>query len=497
MVSIQQKNVFKKIEKKPKIGLNRDTMSLFKKIAFNGAVQIAGKIVSTLLGLVAIGILTRYLGAEKFGWYTTAITFLQFAGILIDFGLIPVTAQLLASGQHDETKLLQNLLGFRFATAFIFFGLTPFVAFLFPYPIEIKIAIALLSISFLAIAMNQIFTGYYQQTLAMHIPVIGELIGRIILVVGLGLGYYHHANFLTLMILISLSSIAYTASLWLATARRTKPTMTYDKAIWKSIAKTMWPIAISIVFNVVYLKGDTILLSLFRTQTEVGLYGAAYRVIDILAQIAMLMMGILLPLLAASFARKNIMEFKERYQNSFDAMMMIAIPITLGTFALADRIMLTVAVPEFASAGIMLRFLSLAVFGVYVGAVFGHTAVAIGQQKATMWIYISDAIITFVGYWYAIPRFGWYGAALLTIFSELYAGILLAWVISERIDCRLSLGRFAKIIGAGAVMLAPIFVFPQLNIFILIPIAVVIYVGVLIATKAVPRAVLGELMRRS
>lgn len=472
-------------------------MSLVKKIAFNGAVQIGGKIISTLLGLVAIGILTHYLGAEKFGWYTTAITFLQFAGILIDFGLIPVTAQLLGSGLYDETKLLQNLLGFRFVSALIFFGLTPFIAFLFPYPIEIKTAIALLSVSFLAIAMNQIFTGYYQSALAMHIPAGGELIGRIVLVAGLLLGQHYHVNFLSLMIVIALASVTYTFALWVATAYRTRPTFAYDKMIWKLIMCTMWPVAISIVFNVVYLKGDTILLSLFRTQTEVGFYGAAYRVIDILAQMAMLMMGILLPLLASSFARNNIAEFKERYQNSFDMMMMIAVPITLGTFALADRIILTIAPPEFAPAGLMLRLLSLAVFGVYVGAVFGHTAVAIGQQKATMWIYISNAIITFAGYWYTIPRYGWLGGAVFSIFSEWYAGLLLAWVISRHVPTKLSFTRLSKIILAGLVMLVPIIVFPTLNIFLVIISATVVYGVILLVTKAVPRTIITELLKRA
>lgn len=452
-------------------------MSLFKKIAINSAVQIGGKIISTLLGLVAIGILTRYLGAERFGWYTTAITFLQFAGILIDFGLIPVTAQLLGSGLYDTKKLLQNLLGFRFVTAIIFFGLTPLAAFLFPYPTEIKIAIALLSISFLAIAMNQIFTGYYQQALAMHVSVAGELVGRILLVAGLLVGQYYHVDFLLLMVVISASSIAYTATLWIAATKRTRPTFAFDMSIWKIIARTSWPIAISIIFNVVYLKGDTIFLSLVRSQTEVGLYGAAYRVIDILAQTAMLIMGILLPLLAASWTQKKSAEFAERYQHSFDAMMLIAVPITLGTFVLADKIMLTVAGSEFAAAGLMLRLLSLAVFGVYLGAVFGHTAVAIGQQKATMWIYISNAIITFAGYWYAIPRYGWLGGAIFSIFSELYAGILLAWVVSRHISTRLSLVRFGKIIVCGAVMAGCVFMTQNLPIIIPIILGGLVYCG--------------------
>ncbi|MBU1895837.1 oligosaccharide flippase family protein, partial [Patescibacteria group bacterium] len=80
-------------------------MSVTKKIAHNTMVQIVGKIFSTVLGLVALGMMTRYLGAEQFGWYITTIAFLQFVGILIDFGLIPVTAQMMSEPKFDKIKL--------------------------------------------------------------------------------------------------------------------------------------------------------------------------------------------------------------------------------------------------------------------------------------------------------------------------------------------------------------------------------------------------------
>ncbi|PIR77405.1 MAG: hypothetical protein COU30_02645, partial [Candidatus Magasanikbacteria bacterium CG10_big_fil_rev_8_21_14_0_10_38_6] len=156
-------------------------MSTTRKIAHNTLIQISGKVVSTLLGLVAIGMMTRYLGQAQFGWYVTVISFLGFAGILIDFGLIPVTAQMMSEPKFDKTVLFKNLLGFRFVTAFVFFGIIPFLAWLFPYPREVNIAIGFVSLSFLAISMNQVLIGFYQTKLKMHVQVIGEVFGRLVL----------------------------------------------------------------------------------------------------------------------------------------------------------------------------------------------------------------------------------------------------------------------------------------------------------------------------
>ena len=94
-------------------------MTTTRKIAHNTIIQIVGKVFSTALGLLALGMMTRYLGTEQFGWYITTISFLGFIGILIDFGLIPVTAQMMSEPQHDKKALFKNLISFRFFTALL------------------------------------------------------------------------------------------------------------------------------------------------------------------------------------------------------------------------------------------------------------------------------------------------------------------------------------------------------------------------------------------
>jgi len=470
-------------------------MSMTRKIAHNTAYQIAGKIISTLLGLVALGMMTRYLGQEQFGWYITVITFLGFIGILIDFGLIPVTAQMMSEPEHDKKQLFKNLLGFRFTTAIIFLAIAPLVALLFPYPKEVKLAISFTTIAFLGVAMNQIFLGFYQTKLKMHLQAIGEIVGRIVLVVGLWLLIWKNASFLPIMTIVVLNSVAYTAVLWLAAKKYTKISFAFDWSIWKKIMIKMWPIAIAIIFNVVYLKGDIIILSILKTQSEVGIYGAAYRVIDILAQMAMMIMGIMLPLLAFNWSRNLKEKFKHFYQQSFDLMILLAVPMMIGTVVLADKIMELVGGPEFIISGKPLQILALAVFGLYVGAVFGHTAVAINRQKQTMWIYISDAIITLIGYLIFIPKYGMYGAAWMTVFSEVYAGVLLWLTIRHYSKESLQLKTFGKIVLASLVMGVSLFFFHELHVLISVALGIVIYIMLLMIFGVVSKQTIKEITK--
>lgn len=470
-------------------------MSTTRKIAHNTLIQIIGKVVSTLLGLFAIGILTRYLGTEQFGWYTTAISFLQFVGILIDFGMTPVSAQMLSEvDTNKQQRLFQNLLGFRFVSAIIFLGIAPLVALAFPYPPQVKIAIAFMSISFLAIAMNQVFVGFYQKHLAMHLQVMGEFINRVALVVGLWLFISYGAGFLPLMGIVTLASVTYMVALWLFATKLARPTFAFDWPIWKSIMIKMWPIAISIIFNVVYLRGDLLILSIYFSQSAVGIYGAAYRVIDILTQTAMMLMGVILPLLTYSWSRKLTQKFSQQFQQAFDGMMLFALPMTVGTMVLSEKIMVLVAGPEFAASGAPLRILALTVFAVYISAIYGHTAVAINKQKQTMWVYMSCAVITLTLYLTLIPRLGMAAAAWLTVFSEIYVAIFLTLTVSKYIEHRLQLKTFWKVVIATAIMGVAIYYVQALPVLLVVLIGALIYAVVLFGMKAVSKETIREVL---
>ena len=469
-------------------------MSTTSAITHNTIVQIIGKVISTLLGLVAFSIMAHYLGLEKFGWYITATTYLQFAGILIDFGITVVTAQMLSEPSFEKSTLFKNLFTFRLITAIICFTIAPMISLLFPYPLEIKIAIFICSLSFFCPTMNQVFVGFLQTRLKMYLMVAGEILGRVVLVTGLLLLVLNHSNFLPFMWAIVLGALAYTSVLWVSVSRMTPVALAFDKNIWIAIIKKMWPITLAVMFNAVYLKSDTVILSFLRPQTEVGIYGAAYRVIEIYAQVAMLIMGLFLPLLAFNWSRGIKEEFKQYYQMSFDLIMIVAWPVLVFTIIFGTQIMTLIAGDQFATSGTPLKILSLAVFGLYLGAIFGHTAIAINRQRQTMWIYLSTAVITLFGYLIFIPRFGLYGAAWMTVFSEVYTGLMLFFLVHRYSQTTLSYKNFGKIIIAGLILSLCLWPIRNFPIFLPIILAPILYLIIIIGLKIVSKETIATIV---
>ena len=142
-------------------------MKLATKVAYNTIIQFISKFIATVLGLVAIAIITRYLGQHGFGIYTTAITFISFFGIIADFGLTLVTVQLISQPNRDQNKMIGNLMALRLVSATVFIGLGPLIVLLFPYSAEVKSAVAIVALSFVFIALNQVLVGLFQKHLRL------------------------------------------------------------------------------------------------------------------------------------------------------------------------------------------------------------------------------------------------------------------------------------------------------------------------------------------
>lgn len=467
-------------------------MSLKRAIAKNTIIQIAGKAISTLLGLVAIAIMTRFLGVEKFGWYVTATGFLQFIGIFSDFGFIVTTANMLSEPRFDKQKLLNCLFTWRFLTALIFQLLAPAIILFFPYPAPVKLAVAIMSVSFFCISINNIFVGYYQANLKMIIQMVGEILGRIVLVAGLFFVSIGSFGFLPAMAIVTVASIANCLYLFYKSPR---VWFDFDPIISKAIFVKIWPTAVTVIFNAFYLQGDRVLLPLFAPQTTVGLYGAAYRVLDIVTQSIAMIMGIMMPIITFAWSRDLKEEFFKRCQAGFDLVLLILMPMMAGIVVLATPIMRLVAGQDFIGAGGILQLLSVAIFGLCFGNIFGYITLAINRQKQAIWIYASDAILTTAAYFILIPKFGMYGAAWATIFSEFYAGVALLILAGHYSKFWPRFGAFIKIVLASLIMAVSIYKLQPLNIFISTFLGIAIYGACVLLFRIVSKETISEIIK--
>ena len=473
-------------------------MSDARALASNTAVQVVGKIISIAMGVVVVGLMTHLLGTNGFGAYSTANAFLQVFAILIDLGLNVGIVQILGEHAGDkayEDRAVSAIFSLRFWSALIILSLAPIIGLMIPvYSRDVKIAFFAIWASFFFSSLNQIVIGVHQRHLKMHIVAAAELAGRTVLLLGVLVAVALHWGLVPVVLIVSLGGIANFLVNFLVARHFASFRLGFDWTFWKSTLKKSWPIGISVLFTLIYYKSDTIILSWVRPMSEVGLYGAAYRVLDILAAFPFMYAGILLPMLANAWALHDRERFARLIQRSVDAFAVIILPMIVGTFLVADKAMTLIAGNDFAASANVLRILIIATGCIYIGTIFSYAIVALNRQRDMMKYYIAVAVIALALYWIFIPIWGMWAAAWLTVATELSIATISAILMLKRGAFRIPLTTTWKALLASIVMFAAAYPFSYRSLWLTIGIAIIAYSAMILATGAVTKQMITDLL---
>jgi len=469
-------------------------MSLAGKIAKNTFYQIVGKVISTLLGLASVALITRYLGQEGFGYYTTIISYLQFFGVLIDFGLQMTTAQMLARVGVNQAKIFGNLLSLRLLSALIFLGLATIFAWFLPYQSVVKIGIVIAVASFFFISLQSVLIGLYQKQMAMARVATAEILGRLTLLIGIWLSILGNYGIYPIILSVSLGSLVNFVLLYFGSFKYIKYRLILDRETVKEIWEISWPLAITISLTLIYFRFDTIIMSLTRPISEVGIYGSAYKVLEILVQFPYLFLGLILPLLT-SFYTINRQLFDKLLAKVFDFMAIIVVPMVIATWIIGDKIMKFIAGDEFVAAAGPLSILIIATAMIYFSALFGYAIVAIGKQKKMIGFYFFDAVFSLITYLIFIPLYSYWAAAILTVITEAIIMFAAWWLLTKEVGFCIKWQVFRKALLAALIMSIFLEIFINQSLITLIIIGTTIYFFVLYLLRGVKKEDVKELIK--
>lgn len=423
-----------------------------RRFATNYVIQLVGRALTMVFGLVTIGVLTRALSTAEFGDYTTGLTFLQFFGVIVDFGLTLTLIVMVSEKDADQKRIVGNLFSMRLVSGMIVFGLAPVAVLALPYSSSVRDVVLVGALGYLLMSEATLLVGVFQRHAAMWRSALAETLNRAVLlalvfaVTSMGFGLQA-----VIVATVIANLVWLVATVWLARPF-VSVSLRFDWDVWKEVVRRSWPIALSIAFNLIYLKGDILFLSLFRPSTDVAVYGVAYKVLDVLTALPVMFMGLLLPQLVADWSEGSHDRFRAHLSRAFDLFAVVTIPLVVGTQAVGTELVTLIAGDAYATSGPLLQFLILALVAVFFSTLYGHAVVAVNKQRVMIFGYAAAAVVATVGYLTLIPRFGAWGAAATTLVSEiLIAGITFA-VVRRASGATPTLTVTLKAIAASALM---------------------------------------------
>ena len=462
-------------------------MVIARKIAYNVIVSGVSKVFSTILALVAIGFITRYLGTEGFGNYAIVLAFLSFFAAISDLGLYQIATREISREGADEEKILSNVLAIRLIASLAIFALSPAVVWFFAYPAEVKQGIIIIAASYVFSSSYQVLNGIFQKNLAMDKVAVGELIGKAFQVAMVILAVRLKLEFNWIVSAVLLNMIVSFAIIYALSKKYVKVSLKFDFTYWKIFLKKSMPMGVAAIVAFVYFKMDTILLSIMKGSSEVGIYNAAYKVLENITFFPAMIAGLVMPIMAHNIF-KDKKRFTEVSNKTFKVFFILIVPLLIGTLFLADGIIALIGGAGFVEAGQVLRVLVFALALIFFGQFFNTILIVGNLQKKLMWILSFAALINVCLNFILIPKFSYMGSAYVSVITEFVVVLLTAYMVVKKLNYVPLTEGFLRIIGAGALMATFLFFFKELNFFVLALVSAILYFIFLWLFKAIEKS---------
>lgn len=448
-------------------------MSLSAGIAKNTIFHTLGKFSGSLIGLVIIGFLTRYLGAAGYGYYTTVFAYLFFFSTIGDLGLYLVTLNELGKAGANKIKIYSNIFTMRLVSGILFMAVASILIWFFPYPLIVKLGTLVAALSVLFMMVDQITVTIFQEQMQTKFVAIAEIVGKLLTLI-LTLTLIHlQAGFMYVLWAVVLGFLVHFLINIFFARRLLKFSLAFDFDFWKTIFKKSWPIATFMIFSMLYFKADTIILSLYHSAKVVGLYGAPYKILEVLIAFPAIFLGLVSPHLARAWSTKNLIDFERIFQKAFDLLSLIVWPLIFGTSVLATPIINFMAGAQFVESAKILPLLILATGIIFIAHLSTFTVVTLNKQKQMMKYYIIAAIAALVLYFIFIPHYSYWAAATVTVLVEFFILVTSWQMVKKETHMRINFinnlkALLASLIMAAAIWLANFSLLPSVILGILV-----------------------------
>ena len=402
-------------------------MSEGKQIAKNVIIVLFSELVASLLGFVYFALAARYFGALNFGVFSLVIAVNSFLTIFINFGISTLVTRDVARNKYVMSKIIWSSLILKFV-----FGLGAFVILalylkLFFHDTDKFIVFYLILISTIISSIRDIFESVSKALEKLVYMSIGRMIYIILLLAGLYVTIILKLDLIKFSIIYILASSVILLFFLFAFREFMKIrdcfNINFNYLIY--ILKESWPFAITYAFTNIYIWTDSIMLSIFKNELDVGYYSVAYRMVLALSFITVAFNASIYPVLSRYYTSKPKKSINIIIEKYFSIMSLLGIPIGVGTTLLANKIIGIVFGPEYYPAAIALKILIWSLVFSYISCPFVKLFESINMQILVTKITGISALINIIINYLLIPRYSIIGASVATLITEAIVAISL------------------------------------------------------------------------
>ncbi|MBI5610695.1 MAG: flippase [Deltaproteobacteria bacterium] len=422
---------------------------LTSKIARNIGWKTLGTLAEKSLRFFLVAMISRALGPRIYGQYTYATALALLWVQMTDMGLGLFLAREVSKHDVPPAKLIGHVFSLKLVLALLYLlviaGLTWWhfadpefksTALFHPRPGPLGWTVALAGLAGLAVStiesIWQVFRGVQQLKLEARSSAVFAGAQLACVSVALALvptmpAVAHDKGMVMVAIAVamlaaSLVALGYSVMLLM---RVVTPQFGFSMPMLQRFTREVLPLGFAIVASLIYFKIDVPMLRMLRGDVDVGLYNAAYKVLENMSIVPAVLLAATFPALSAT-VDSDPAAASRLHRTTRKVLLLAGLCGAFVLLAVPDLLIAILNGREYAPAAATLRALAPSVVLTFVNYLETHMLVAMGLVKAQMAFAVALIAVNVLANLALIPALGGVGAALATAVTEV---VLLAFVL--------------------------------------------------------------------
>ena len=408
-----------------------------------------------LLTFILMVYLARYLGSFQFGKFTFATSFALLFITLSDLGITTLTIREIARNKAMGPEYVGSSATLKVGLSILVFLIIAISLSILGVSSDTKIAACLIGACIIFRNMGGFFGAVFQAYEEMKYVTISDITQKIFLLIVCLLLLHEGYGLIPISLAYFFSGTLYCLfNIGLVHWKFLKPRYRIDKRFWGEQIREALPLTFVAVISMVYYNIDIVMLGKMKGQEIAGWYGASYHLFFALSTLSGAFLSAAFPVMSRFFEEAEELLIKA-YQKSFKVMIGVGIPVAVGGFLLAEKIILFLFGPQYQKSVSILKIFCFLIIFSYLNGLAGYFLTSINRQTLTAKIIAVTTAINVSLNFILIPRYSYIGAAFATVASEVLFFVFFFLTTAKEFRY-LPLREIAKSSVSSAIMSIPI-----------------------------------------
>jgi len=455
-------------------------MSYTKRAVKGFIIVFAISILAAFIGYLIRIVLARKLTVAEYGLFFSVFTLVNFFTIFNGLGMgeamIKYIPEFLVKKKKEKISNAIFYLSIMMLTSFIVVGilLLAFSNVLTKYYFKTYLAGHLLLLFFLIMVfsnlrgvLRNIYQGFQKMTGYALIYLIENVSTLLILLLLFAFkkdiftaAYAHIAGYvLALAIFIFLLFKIFPF----------KDKLYFDKKLFKELIGFGLPVVIITLGGMMIVYVDILILTYFRSLSEVGIYNVVVPTVMIIQFFASAIATVSFPMISELWAKRKKKFLEQGVKMLLKYSFVILIPAVLIVLFFSRLILSLMFGEQYVPGTLTMQVLSIAIIFLSLHSIISPLFAGTGKPKIAMQIVIQGAIINVLINLIAIPKYGMLGAAVTSLLTYAYIFIASIFKLRKFIRVELPMINWAKTLVSGALMIGLIWILKEalvLNVYL-------------------------------